>query len=126
MTMMITMMMMMTMMMKTISTTIITATMKKNHDSDLSQLYQVRHVAVANEGPFGVTRMCEHAIWDDLPKIACVQQEYNLFTQNKVEMGEISFFQPTYCCRSKGHLTSQLCFASTNNTGVEYSDLYFG
>lgn len=51
-------------------------------------LGKVRHVGVAGETPYGVTRYCEHAIWDGLPKIACVQQEYNILTQNKVEMGE--------------------------------------
>lgn len=49
---------------------------------------QVRHVAVANETPYGVTKFVEHAIWDDLPKIVCVQSPYNLLTQNRVEMGE--------------------------------------
>lgn len=49
---------------------------------------KVRHVACANETPFGVTKFCEHAIWDDMPKIACVQQEYNILTQNRVEFGE--------------------------------------
>jgi len=51
---------------------------------------QVRHVATAGDTAFGVTRYCEHAIWDDLPKIAFCTQEYNLFTQNKVEFGESS------------------------------------
>lgn len=50
---------------------------------------QVRHVATAGDTAFGVTRYCEHAIWDDLPKIAFCTQEYNLFTQNKVEFGEL-------------------------------------
>ena len=86
------MMAMMTMMMTTVITTIVTAVNSTNSTYIPYQLHQVRHVAVANEGPYGVTRMCEHAIWDDLPKIACVQQEYNLFTQNKVEMGERLFF----------------------------------
>ncbi|CAN0012645.1 unnamed protein product [Ascophyllum nodosum] len=54
----------------------------------------VRQVAVANETPFGVTRYCEHAIWDGLPKIACVQQEYNLLTQNKVEMDLVEACAP--------------------------------
>lgn len=45
-------------------------------------------MATAGDTAFGVTRYCEHAIWDDLPKIAFCTQEYNLFTQNKVEFGE--------------------------------------
>ena len=57
---------------------------------------KVRQVAVANETPFGVTRYCEHAIWDGLPKIACVQQEYNILTQNKVEMGELLLSRAGY------------------------------
>lgn len=43
---------------------------------------------MANETPYGVTKFVEHAIWDDLPRIVCVQSPYNLLTQNRVEMGE--------------------------------------
>lgn len=54
-----------------------------------SSTCQVRHVAVANENAFGVTKFCEHAIWDDLPKITSVQTQYNLLTQSRVERGEL-------------------------------------
>lgn len=50
-------------------------------------------MATAGDTAFGVTRYCEHAIWDDLPKIAFCTQEYNLFTQNKVEFGEYRTYE---------------------------------
>lgn len=82
-------------------------------------------MAVANEGPFGVTRMCEHAIWDDLPKIACVQQEYNLFTQNKVEMGEraILSFSVSAFCRSKPQ-DVVLCGSSFTSINAMIKSIY--
>ncbi|CAM9995214.1 unnamed protein product [Pylaiella littoralis] len=61
---------------------------------ELKEQGLVRHVATAGDTAFGVTRYCEHAIWDDLPKIAFCTQEYNLFTQNKVEFDLIEACAP--------------------------------
>eukprot|EP00752_Nemacystus_decipiens_P007229 g6470.t1 len=61
---------------------------------ELKEQGMVRHVATAGDTAFGVTRYCEHAIWDDLPKIAFCTQEYNLFTQNKVEFDLVEACAP--------------------------------
>ncbi|CAN0096992.1 unnamed protein product, partial [Ectocarpus fasciculatus] len=61
---------------------------------ELKEQGLVRHVATAGDTAFGVTRYCEHAIWDELPKIAFCTQEYNLFTQNKVEFDLVEACTP--------------------------------
>lgn len=48
----------------------------------------MKHVAVSNENAYGVTRYCDYAIWDGLPKITSVQVPYNLMTQRSVDRGE--------------------------------------
>lgn len=58
--------------------------------SHSARVEQVRHVAVSNETPYGVTKFIEHHVWDDLPKIVSVQSPYNLLTQTRVELGEES------------------------------------
>ncbi|CAM9857057.1 unnamed protein product, partial [Chrysoparadoxa australica] len=50
---------------------------------------KVRHIGLCEETTFGLLQACEHADWDDLPKVVSVQNTYNLLERSKVELSLI-------------------------------------
>ncbi|KAG5179064.1 aldo/keto reductase family protein [Tribonema minus] len=55
---------------------------------------KVRHIGVCNETPYGIAKFLEHAQWDGMPRIASVQNSYNVLNRHTLELGVVEACAP--------------------------------